>query len=94
VLISYDDRGPVEAISGQGLVPVPGSTASASARAPTEMDDELAELRARVAELERRVAALFEQTGASDWEAAAPAGPRLPDLRLRRARRGRSRGRR
>jgi hypothetical protein len=38
----------------------PGSTASAGARAPTEMDDELAELRARVAELERRVAALGE----------------------------------
>jgi len=51
------------------------------------MGHELAELRARVAELERRVAVLFEQTGASDWEAAAlgevakeirPRGPEAP----------------
>ena len=34
------------------------------------MDDELAELRARVAELEQRVAVLFEQTGAAQASAA------------------------
>jgi hypothetical protein len=43
------------------------------------VDDELAELLARVAELERRVAVLFEQTGASDWEAAADAAPPVSD---------------
>ena len=35
------------------------------------MSDEVEELRARVAELERRVAVLFQQTGAADWEADA-----------------------
>jgi hypothetical protein len=39
------------------------------------MSDELEQLRARVAELERRVAVLFEQTGAADWEAAARDAP-------------------
>ena len=43
------------------------------------MDAELAALRARVAARERRVAVLFEQTGASDWEAAADAAPPVSD---------------
>ena len=47
------------------------------------MDDELAELLARVAELERRVAFLFAQTGASDWEAAAALGEVAKEIRAR-----------
>jgi hypothetical protein len=43
------------------------------------MSDELEQLRARVAELERRVAVLFEQTGAADWEAAAAEAPPVSD---------------
>ena len=43
------------------------------------MSDELAELRARVAELERRVGVLFEQTGASDWAVAAEHAPPVSD---------------
>ena len=43
---------------------------------------EIEELRARVAELERRVEALFEQTGAADWEADARAAPAVsPEVR-------------
>jgi hypothetical protein len=43
------------------------------------MSDELEQLRARVAELERRVTVLFEQTGAADWEAAARDAPPASD---------------
>jgi hypothetical protein len=43
------------------------------------MSDELEELRARVAELERRVGVLFQQTGAADWELEAKAAPPVPD---------------
>lgn len=39
------------------------------------MGDEIAELRARVAELERRVGVLFAQTGAADWEVEAENAP-------------------
>jgi hypothetical protein len=39
------------------------------------MNDEVAALRARVDELERRVAVLFQQTGAADWEADAKNAP-------------------
>jgi hypothetical protein len=41
--------------------------------------DEIDELRARVAELERRVAVLFQQTGAADWEAEARNAPPVSD---------------
>jgi hypothetical protein len=40
---------------------------------------EIDELTARVAELERRVAVLFQQTGAADWEADARSAPPVPD---------------
>lgn len=43
------------------------------------MSDEVEELRARVAELERRVAVLFQQTGATDWEADAAKAPPVSD---------------
>ena len=43
------------------------------------MSDEIEELRARVAELERRVSVLFEQTGAADWQAQAAAAPPVSD---------------
>jgi ribosomal protein L7/L12 len=43
------------------------------------VSDEIDQLRARVAELERRVAVLFEQTGAADWEAAAADAPPVSD---------------
>ena len=43
------------------------------------MGDEIEQLRARVAELERRVGVLFEQTGAADWEASAKAAPPASD---------------
>ena len=43
------------------------------------MSDELEELRARVAELERRVAVLYQQTGASDWEADARTAPAVSE---------------
>ena len=43
------------------------------------MADEIEELRARIAELERRVAVLFQQTGAADWEADARSAPPVPD---------------
>ncbi len=43
------------------------------------MTDELEELRTRVAELERRVAVLFQQTGAADWEADAAKAPPVSD---------------
>jgi hypothetical protein len=47
------------------------------------MAEEVEELRARVADLERRVAVLFQQTGASDWEAeAANAPPVSEQVRL------------
>ena len=39
------------------------------------MADDIEELRARVAELERRVAVLLQQTGAPDWEADARNAP-------------------
>jgi hypothetical protein len=43
------------------------------------MSDEVEELRARIAELERRVEALFTQTGAADWEADAREAPGVSD---------------
>ena len=43
------------------------------------MADEIEELRARVTELERRVAVLFQQTGAADWEAEARNAPPVSD---------------
>lgn len=43
------------------------------------MSDEISELQARVAELERRVAVLFQQTGAADWELDAKAAPPVSD---------------
>ena len=43
------------------------------------MADELGELRARVDELERRVAVLFQQTGAADWQADAASAPPVSD---------------
>ena len=43
------------------------------------MSDEVEELRARVVELERKVKALFEQTGSTDWEAEAKAAPAVSD---------------
>ena len=43
------------------------------------MSDEISELRERVTELERRVAVLFQQTGAADWEADAAKAPPVPD---------------
>jgi polyhydroxyalkanoate synthesis regulator phasin len=39
------------------------------------VNDEIERLRARVDELERRVAVLFEQTGTADWALAAEAAP-------------------
>jgi hypothetical protein len=41
--------------------------------------DEIEELTARVAELERRMAVLFQQTGAADWEADAKSAPPVSD---------------
>ena len=43
------------------------------------MADETEELKARIAELERRVAVLFQQTGAADWEADARTAPPVSD---------------
>jgi hypothetical protein len=43
------------------------------------MSDEIEQLRARVAELERRVAVLFQQTGAADWELDARSAPPVSD---------------
>ena len=43
------------------------------------MSDEIAKLRERIAELERRVAVLFQQTGAADWEADAAKAPPVSD---------------
>jgi hypothetical protein len=43
------------------------------------VSDEITELRERVAELERRVAVLFQQTGSTDWEAEAAKAPEIPD---------------
>jgi hypothetical protein len=43
------------------------------------MSDEISELRGRVEELERRVAVLFQQTGAADWEADARNAPAVSD---------------
>ncbi len=43
------------------------------------MSDEVSELRARVEELERRVAVLFQQTGAADWELDARSAPPVSD---------------
>jgi hypothetical protein len=43
------------------------------------MSDEIEEIRARIAELERRVAVLFQQTGAADWELDAKAAPEVSD---------------
>ena len=43
------------------------------------MNDEIAEVRERIAELERRVAVLFQQTGAADWEADAAKAPPVSD---------------
>ena len=43
------------------------------------MSDEVEELRERVTELERRVAVLFQQTGAADWEADARSAPPVSD---------------
>jgi hypothetical protein len=43
------------------------------------VSDEIEALRARVAELERRVAELFEQTGSADWEADAHDAPAVSE---------------
>jgi len=43
------------------------------------VSDEVEELRERIAELERRVAVLFQQTGAADWEADARSAPPVSD---------------
>lgn len=43
------------------------------------MSDEIEKLRSRVAELERRVGVLFQQTGAADWELDAKATPPVSD---------------
>lgn len=43
------------------------------------MSDEIEQLRSRVAELERRVGVLFQQTGAADWELDAKAAPPVSD---------------
>jgi hypothetical protein len=43
------------------------------------VSDEISELRARVVELERKVKALFEQTGSTDWEAEAEKAPPVSD---------------
>ena len=43
------------------------------------MSDEIEELRARVAELERRVEVLFRHTGTPDWEKDAMAAPPVSD---------------
>ena len=43
------------------------------------MSDEIEQLRARVAELERRVSVLFQQTGAADWELDAKSAPPVSD---------------
>ncbi len=43
------------------------------------MSDEISELRARVDELERRIAVLFQQTGAADWELDAKSAPPVSD---------------
>ena len=51
----------------------------APARILSAVSDEIAELRARVEELERRVAVLFQQTGAADWEADARNAPPVSD---------------
>ena len=40
---------------------------------------EIDELRARVADLERRVAVLFEQTGSAGWEAEPGEAPAVSD---------------
>jgi hypothetical protein len=43
------------------------------------MNDEISALSVRVAELERRVAVLFQQTGAADWELDAKGAPPVSD---------------
>lgn len=43
------------------------------------MGDEIEELRARVAELERRIDVLFQHTGAMDMEAEARTAPAVSD---------------
>ena len=43
------------------------------------MGDEIEDLRTRIVELERRVSVLFQQTGSTDWEAAAAQAPPVPD---------------
>jgi hypothetical protein len=43
------------------------------------MSDEIEELRARVAELERQVSVLFEQTGTTDWAVEATKAPPVSD---------------
>ena len=43
------------------------------------MSDEFEELRARVAELERQVKVLFEQTGTTDWQVEASNAPPVSD---------------
>jgi hypothetical protein len=43
------------------------------------MSDEIEELRARVAELERQVRVLFEQTGSTDWAVEASNAPPVSD---------------
>lgn len=43
------------------------------------MSDEVEELRARVVELERQVAVLFEQTGTTDWAVEAQQAPAVSD---------------
>jgi hypothetical protein len=43
------------------------------------MSDEIEELRARVAELERQVQVLFEQTATTDWAVEASKAPPVSD---------------
>lgn len=43
------------------------------------MNDEIDELRTRMAELERRVEVLFRHTGAADWERDALAAPAVSE---------------
>jgi hypothetical protein len=43
------------------------------------VSDEISELRDRVAELERQVRVLFEQTGTTDWSVEADKAPPVSD---------------
>lgn len=43
------------------------------------MSDEITKLRERLAELERRVSVLFQQTGVADWEVEAEQAPAVSE---------------